>query len=90
MDADQWSRVEHLFHEAAELAPGERTEFLDSLCREDAALRNEVESLLAADSPGESLVGAAIGRCVEHLSTDTGEEFRVACRVGSARIALQA
>ena len=73
MDADQWSRVERLFHEAAELAPAERAVFLDGLCREDAALRNEVESLLAADSPGESLVGGAIGRCVEHLSTDTAE-----------------
>ena len=44
------------------------------MCGEDAALRKEVESLLAADNPGESLIGAAIGRSVEHLSADTAEE----------------
>jgi WD40 repeat protein/predicted Ser/Thr protein kinase len=39
-----------LFDEAADLPPAERSAFLDSACAGDAALRAEIESLLACDA----------------------------------------
>lgn len=41
-------RVEELYHEALSKPPAERIPFLESTCGEDAVLRREVESLLAA------------------------------------------
>ena len=47
---DQWDRVQHIFLAVADLAPAERTVRLEELCRGDAALLAEVESLLRAES----------------------------------------
>ena len=49
--ADRWARVERIYHEAVDLPVGERARFLDSACTGDAALRRELESLLARDGP---------------------------------------
>ncbi|HEX8283788.1 MAG TPA: protein kinase [Pyrinomonadaceae bacterium] len=48
MKAEEWERIESLFHEARALAPEARAVYLDGACSGDAALRAEVESLLAA------------------------------------------
>ncbi len=47
MQADNWSRVKALFNEALDLPPPERAGLIDRACDGDAALRREVESLLA-------------------------------------------
>ncbi len=47
MLAERWRTIESLYHAACELGTEERREFLDSACRNDEALRHEVESLLA-------------------------------------------
>jgi hypothetical protein len=50
MDAERWAAVERLYHAArARRDAGERAAFLDQACADDAALRAEVESLLAHD-----------------------------------------
>ena len=43
----RWSRVNELFHAAVAVSPANRDAFLSSQCGADAALRAEVESLLA-------------------------------------------
>ena len=48
MEPEEWGQIESLFHEARALAPEERAVYLDGACSGDAALRAEVESLLAA------------------------------------------
>jgi serine/threonine-protein kinase len=59
-----WQQVERVFHEAAELEPTVRPQFLDQACEGDEELRREVESLLArADKDGllaKSLLDAAL------------------------------
>ncbi len=49
MQSDRWRRIEELFEGALELAPAERAPYLEAQCGADLELRQEVESLLAAD-----------------------------------------
>jgi eukaryotic-like serine/threonine-protein kinase len=54
MNAERWRRIEPLYHAALEKRdPRDRAAFLDEACAGDAALRAEVETLLAHD-PDES------------------------------------
>jgi len=49
MISPAWERVKDLLHQAMQLAPEQRSRFLDEACSSDASLRAEVESLLIAD-----------------------------------------
>jgi eukaryotic-like serine/threonine-protein kinase len=50
MQAERWQQVEQLCQAALDRAPNERAAFLAEACADDAALRREVESLLAYQS----------------------------------------
>ncbi len=53
MDADRWEQIGQLFTRAMELTGEDRERFLAENCRDDPALRTEIESLLdAADREG--------------------------------------
>src|SRR5512146_2572328 len=43
----EWKRLEELFHAALALQPVDRPDFLERNCGADAALRSEIESLIA-------------------------------------------
>jgi hypothetical protein len=61
MTSERWREVERLYHGALERAASERGAFLASACRTDAALRQEVQSLLAqSDSALRVLDGPAM------------------------------
>ncbi len=47
MDAARWQRIDEVFAAALEQPDGQRRDFLDRACGDDAELRREVESLLA-------------------------------------------
>lgn len=68
-DATRWSRVSEIFQDALGRDDGTRATYLDAACAGDAALRAEVESLLAAHqaagdfangSPIEALPSSAV------------------------------
>ena len=48
MDPERYQKAGDLYHAALELAPEDRTAFLEQSCGSDVDLRREVESLLAA------------------------------------------
>jgi len=48
MDPDRWQRVKHIFDATLAKPLEEREVFLRDACRDDASLRQDVESLLAA------------------------------------------
>ncbi len=48
MDQERWQQVKALLDAAQERRPAQRAAFLDEMCGSDAALRREVETLLAA------------------------------------------
>jgi serine/threonine-protein kinase len=76
MTPERWQHVERVYHEALAVAAEARGSFLGEACRDDSALRQEVESLLAHSSgsgildrsSGAHLVplaaGALVGRRV--------------------------
>jgi eukaryotic-like serine/threonine-protein kinase len=49
MTPERWQQVKELFHAALEREPAQRALFLAEACAEDAALRDEVTSLLAEE-----------------------------------------
>ena len=55
MTAEQWSRVKALVGQALSMPDIERAAFLDDACQGDAALRREVDELLAGDDPDSFL-----------------------------------
>ena len=59
MPLDNWEHVQALFNKAADLSPDERVEFLGTYCA-DVGLREEVESLLAADLHCGSRIASAV------------------------------
>ena len=54
MDANRWRQISRLFDAARARAGEERSAFLTSACGGDAALRREVESLLAHDTRADA------------------------------------
>ena len=56
-----WQRVKELFHLALERDPATRAEFLDEACGGDAALRREVDSLIAAHGQVGSFIAEPVG-----------------------------
>jgi len=69
-DPDRWPRVKEIFDAALARAPQERAPFIREACPDDAVLREEVESLLAAhaDAQGfaENPAIAALASAVPH------------------------
>lgn len=63
-----WARIEEIFLAAADLSGADRTRYLDDACATDAALRREVESLLAADGKAESALGGAVATAARAFS----------------------
>ena len=48
MTPERWQKLSDVLYQALELAPGDRSAFLDRACASDTALRRELESLLSA------------------------------------------
>jgi hypothetical protein len=71
VETGRWNRIEELFHQAADLAPTDRPAFLNQACGADQELRREVELLLAADTPNQTAIEAAIFEAVAGLPADT-------------------
>ena len=56
MNPERWQQVDKLLELALEHEPGRRAAFLDEACEGDAALRQEVESLLSAYGKARTLL----------------------------------
>ena len=50
MNPERWQQVKDVLEQALDLAPEQREAFLDHACRDDHALRQEVDSLLQEES----------------------------------------
>ena len=88
METARWHQVDRLFEEALDRPPAERSAFLDSACAGDAALRRDVERLLAADAEGSGFLGGSPTELLP-LTLDDREEvgslgpYRLLRKIGS-------
>lgn len=83
MTNERWEKVQQLFEAALELPPDERADFLAEACADDEALRNEVESLLAADQREHTLLE---GFGLNAAGLDEGAGLSQGSVVGAYRI----
>ena len=84
MDADRFHRVEELYHAALDLDADQRSTFLAEACGDDADLRFEVISLLAADSEIDARLGSSVAEALGEVLDDVTE--RPPARIGSYEI----
>ncbi|MBS0485701.1 MAG: hypothetical protein JSS13_00015, partial [Proteobacteria bacterium] len=64
----RFQRLQELFDAAVALAPAERERFVDVACADDAALRTELEALLAADALAHDPLAASVAQgTAEHF-----------------------
>ena len=69
MTPERWQQLKQIFQSALERDPAERPAFLAQACADDAALRSEVESLIAShDQAGDSIEAMAVEAAAELLS----------------------
>jgi|HubBroStandDraft_6_1064221.scaffolds.fasta_scaffold04166_6 serine/threonine protein kinase/tetratricopeptide (TPR) repeat protein len=74
MDVERARRLEQLYHSALERAAAERAAFLQSECGADAALRREVESLLAHDKEAEDFIETPALEMAARLVAQQGDQ----------------
>ena len=86
MPNEKWERIQEIFLQAADVPPSERAALLDGMCGPDTEIRVEVESLLRADTTGESGVCAAIQ---SEVASMLDEPSLVDTRLGSYRLLKQ-
>ena len=76
MTPERWKQVGKLYQAALKLQPEARASFLDEACRNDKALRRELESLIAAEGKaGSFLAGGAMNDAAKMLIKDKEKSF---------------
>src|SRR5208282_4224584 len=73
MNAERLQEIERVFHAALERPASQRAAFVEEACAGDAALREEVESLLAHEDAGSFIQSPAIKMAAQALAQDDSE-----------------
>src|SRR6267142_1080592 len=68
MTPERWRQIKDVFQAALERGTAERDAFLTSSCGDDASLRCEVESMIAAHRDAARLVRLLHSRTSEHFT----------------------
>ncbi|MFK7885645.1 MAG: protein kinase [Gammaproteobacteria bacterium] len=75
----RWARLESLFDQAVDMAPDERTKFLNDSCTDDEPLKREVLALLQANDTG----GARVQSLITDAATSAlGKADSISNRIG--------
>jgi serine/threonine protein kinase/Tol biopolymer transport system component len=83
MTPERWEQIHNVLEKALELAPGERSAFLNQACASDQSLRQEVETLLASsDDVLSSFLQSSAPRVTLSSGTKLGE-YEVKSLLGS-------
>jgi eukaryotic-like serine/threonine-protein kinase len=83
MTPERYRQVQRALEQALECAESERAAYLDAACGADAALRREVESLLAADAHAASFIESP---AVARRAVPEGAESIAGLRLGAYRV----
>jgi eukaryotic-like serine/threonine-protein kinase len=82
MTPERWQQVSRIYHDALARDSGERASFLREACRDDEALRQEVESLLAQPASGENFLGEPALAMAPGIVNDSAEATLTGQRLG--------
>ena len=87
MDQKRWTQIEEVLQQALDLAPSQRTAFLEQICAEDPSLLAHVQGLLNRQSQAESfLESPAVARLLHQTSFDPPSQishYRIESRIGA-------
>jgi len=72
-----WDRLQSLFDVAVSLPPAERDAYLSSECGPDTALRQQIESLIAASAHASAALGGAVSEAARGLTAAAAPGQRV-------------
>src|ERR1051325_11310724 len=75
IDAQHWPRVKEVFEGALDLHGSERSEFIGRSCGDDAALREEVESLLRSFGEAGSFMESPAVAAAAHSLVDSQKKL---------------
>ena len=74
MQPERWRQIEELYHAARALEGQERAAFVQKACAHDAALQQELESLLASGDEAESFIETpALDHAARELAQGEGK-----------------
>ncbi len=73
MDSARWTRVQSLFHAAADLPPAEQRAFLEAECADDPSLVNDALALLAEDARSDSLLDRGVAAAADSVLGRSGD-----------------
>lgn len=90
MDPERWQRIKEVLHSALELAPQDRSAFINNACAGDLELRSDVEVMLASheqagdfiESPAYELMADSLNETQSMVGGELGP-YRVTGRLGT-------
>ena len=83
---DRWRRIKEIFHSALDHHPADRPAFLNEVCGNDAAMREDVEALLTADAGNEDFLIETAYEFVTGMLAHESREFSPGQEVGQYKI----
>src|SRR5437867_2049694 len=83
MPAERSQQIEQLYHQARERDPRDRAAFLEQACAGDAALRRELESLLAEDDRVRSFLETPALELAKKMSGEESGQSMIGRQLGS-------
>jgi eukaryotic-like serine/threonine-protein kinase len=84
---EHWKKVEEVFEAVLQRPPEDRRAFLDSVCANDVALRNQVDTLLLSlERAGGSINSPAFGNALTDTMVGEAMPTIIGKRLGSYRI----
>jgi predicted Ser/Thr protein kinase len=86
VNPEYWSRIKELFGAAIQLDPAERGRFLDDACGGNAALRREVEALIASHDAAGSFIEEPVYAAVPELFETTSAASLAGRRLGAYQV----
>lgn len=86
MNSERWQQINRLFESAVELPPADREAFVNEVCADDIALREELESLLASHAEAEDFLEEPAVREVAEVVLGIDKKLKKNQIIGHFRI----
>jgi len=86
MTPERWHRIEDVYHAALERSAVERAAFVGEICRGDAELRREVESLLASHNRADHFLEQPLAAEAARLITGRETSSLIGRQIGRYQI----